>query len=609
VPTSLPIVPIFALGVLVPPDSDSSLSAPPATTEPIAARQTVFAIPFQIPPAAPGAPQPVEVQLSVSRDGGRTWQHSGRAQPDQRGFMFRAPGDGEYAFAIRTLVRNPDGTTGLRPPGRLTPGLRVVVDTQPPKVSFEASQGQAGQITANWQIDEANFRPGGLSLQYREGPDGAWQTVAVPQQNLQHDGSLHQGSVTWWPQAAAGTVEIRAEVTDLAGNPAVNHAQVSLGQGLAGAAPPMGVPTGPDSQAPQTPPPPPQTQARVPVDSPTAPDGSARWQAGSPATPPADWPPYQTGSHPLADRYPGGGTPAGPTATENRPAVPPDRAIAPPDRAAGLHHPQTPGPATPQPPYAEGVAPKQPAHPDVAADPNAAPPAGQGSTWREPPDGEQPRMVNSRLFELEYDVESVGPSGIARVELWATRNGGRSWEYHSTDDDNRSPLLVKVDEEGIYGFKVVITSGAGLGGQPPRPGDPPDVTIGVDLTRPVAQILSADQGIGPETGKLVITWDAHDAMLAPRPVTLSYGDGPGGSWVPIAADLGNTGRYAWAIPADLPSRVYLRLEVRDEAGNIGVHETSQTLTLDRSRPAGHIRDVRSLGPTADHGPKRYRFLR
>jgi len=566
-----PIVPMFALAAWVPPDSNPPPGAAADAAEPIATRQTVFAIPFQVPPAAPGSAQPLEVQLSVSRDGGQTWQLSGRARPDQRGFMFRAPGDGAYVFAIRTLVRNPDGTTELRPPGPLTSGLHVVVDTQPPKLSLEASQGQAGQVTAQWQIDEPNFKPGSLSLQYREGPTGTWQAVAVPQQDQHLAGSLHQGSVTWWPQATAGTVEIRAEMTDLAGNPAVSHAQVTLGQGLLGAVPPPGAPTGPVSQTPLPAQPPTQPPAPgdSPVDLPTAAGGSAGWQGGSPTTPPADWPAYQTGSHPLADQR-AAGPPPDSVLADVGPRI--EDQYLPPAGRTGLPGDSFPGANT-------------------------------------LPDGERPRMVNSRLFELEYDVEAVGPSGIARVELWASRNGGRTWEYHSTDDDNQSPLLVKVDEEGVYGFKVVIASGAGLGGQPPRPGDLPDVTIGVDLTKPVAQILAADQGTGPETGKLVVTWDARDAMLAPRPITLCYGESPGGPWVPIATDLANTGRYVWAIPRDLPSGVYLRLEVRDEAGNVGVHETSQTVTLDRSRPAGHIRDVRPLGPTANHGPKRYRFLR
>ena len=92
------------------------------------------------------------------------------------------------------------------------------------------------------------------------------------------------------------------------------------------------------------------------------------------------------------------------------------------------------------------------------------------------PPGERPRMVNSRLFELEYDVDSVGPSGIGRVELWGTRDAGKTWRRFAVDNNNRSPLLVSVDEEGIYGFRVVVTNGAGLGGaaakrRPARPLD------------------------------------------------------------------------------------------------------------------------------------------
>ena len=56
------------------------------------------------------------------------------------------------------------------------------------------------------------------------------------------------------------------------------------------------------------------------------------------------------------------------------------------------------------------------------------------------PPGERPRMVNSRTFELEYDVDSVGPSGIGRVELWGTRDGGQTWRRFTVDSDKRSPL-------------------------------------------------------------------------------------------------------------------------------------------------------------------------
>src|SRR4029077_6326033 len=90
------------------------------------------------------------------------------------------------------------------------------------------------------------------------------------------------------------------------------------------------------------------------------------------------------------------------------------------------------------------------------------------------PAGERPRMVNSRSFDLDYDIDGIGPSGIAKVELWGTRDGGRNWASFRLDNDNRSPIHTTVDGEGLYGFRMVVQSGNGLGGRAPQAGDSPD---------------------------------------------------------------------------------------------------------------------------------------
>jgi hypothetical protein len=227
----------------------------------------------------------------------------------------------------------------------------------------------------------------------------------------------------------------------------------------------------------------------------------------------------------------------------------------------------------------------------------AAPGEPQGSPVEDGlPPGQRPRMVNSRTFQLEYDVTSVGPSGVSRVELWGTQDGGRSWRRLAVDDDNRSPLLVRVDREGTYGLKVVVTSGAGLGGTPPQSGELPEIVVGVDLTKPTARITSARQGTGAESGKLIICWQAADQWLAARPVALLFSEKPGGPWTTMASGLENTGRYLWPIDARSPQGIYLRLEVHDEAGNTAVYETPEPVLLDRFRPAAQIRGIR---PTAD----------
>jgi hypothetical protein len=210
------------------------------------------------------------------------------------------------------------------------------------------------------------------------------------------------------------------------------------------------------------------------------------------------------------------------------------------------------------------------------------------------PAGERLRVVNSTRFELEYEVE-VGPSGVAQVELWATRDGGRTWKSLGLDDDRKSPFPVSVREEGLYGFRVAVRSGAGLGGEPPQPGAKPQVWIGVDLAKPKARIRSTEHLTGEKAGHLLIRWEASDWLLRARPISILYGETRDGPWVPIATRLENVGEYAWLIDRRAPERVHLRLEVEDEAGNLGIYETPEPVILDQRPPQIHIRNVRSLG--------------
>ena len=110
-----------------------------------------------------------------------------------------------------------------------------------------------------------------------------------------------------------------------------------------------------------------------------------------------------------------------------------------------------------------------------------------------------------------------------------------------------------------------------------------------------AIVVSTENVTGSGTGTLVISWEAADQSLAARPISLSFSPYRGGTWTPIASGLENTGRYDWAIGGRMPPNVFLRLEVRDEAGNVAMHETSEPVVLKRSQPAVSIHGVRPLG--------------
>ncbi len=204
------------------------------------------------------------------------------------------------------------------------------------------------------------------------------------------------------------------------------------------------------------------------------------------------------------------------------------------------------------------------------------------------------RVVNSRTFDVQYDIESIGPWGVAKVELWGTHDGGRTWQSFGVDNDNRSPVRVTVPAPGVYGFRILVDGANGAAALPPRSGDEPELVVAVDLKPPTAELLSADIGQGNLAGHLLIRWAATDTNLEPRPINLFYGTLPNGPWSTIAAGLENTGGYTWRLERHVPDRFYLRLEARDLAGNLATSQTPTPILLNRPQPTGRLRGVRPV---------------
>ncbi len=221
------------------------------------------------------------------------------------------------------------------------------------------------------------------------------------------------------------------------------------------------------------------------------------------------------------------------------------------------------------------------------------------------PPGERPQMTQHNRFNLAYDLDGVGPSGVASVQLWATRDGGRVWQQWAVDEDRRSPFPIEIADEGMYGFRIVVQSGNGLSGEIPQSGDEAEVWIGLDQTPPHAAITSARYGRGQEVGTLSIFWEAKDEVLSPRPITLMFSDNPRGPWTTLAAGLENSGQYQWRVDGSVPAQIYLRLEVRDAAGNVGVHQIDRPIANDGLVPRGRIRGIQPLEDAAQEASRRW----
>ncbi len=530
-----------AVGAAQPSTTGSPQPVVPIVT---ATRQNAFTIPFRIEPTANPAEQPVEAQLHVSTDLGANWVLSSRVKPDRGSFVFRAPHDGEYWFSIRTV----DGQGISRPTGQMQPQLQVTVDTVAPRLDVSVIRGPDGEIVARWQAIDPNLKPGSFKLEYQATSSGPWERVAVesPPSAMKHTLS---GEATWWANDTTGPVLVRAEISDRAGNPAVTQAVVKPSDATRprlGAAPDVA------------------NQQITPADS----EGWSPNESEAPVDQSTHWPPDRNSyDPPLAGD--GGNAPSNLPGNAYSPSAAPPGFV--PDARA---QPRTP---------ARQVS--------TGSDVNSSRP-GSPLDFSILPAAVRPRMMATPTFELEYDIESVGPSGVGRVELWGTRDGGRTWSDFAVDTDNRSPMPVAVGGEGIYGFRILVQSGAGFGGRPPAEGDLPDIWVGVDQTKPTCKITNTE--VSPDGTELLVAWEAADDLLATRPITLLFSESVNGPWTPFASGLENSGSYRWKLDSRVPSRILLRLEVRDEAGNIGTYDTSEPLTLDRFRPAGKIRGVRPI---------------
>lgn len=200
------------------------------------------------------------------------------------------------------------------------------------------------------------------------------------------------------------------------------------------------------------------------------------------------------------------------------------------------------------------------------------------------------RFMNHPELSIEYDVSAVGSSGVGRVELWSTLDDGMTWTYLAEDEDCVSPVQVALKSDGKYGFQILVFNGAGVGMERPQAGSAPQMEVVLDRIAPRVQIYSIQ--LQAEFGDLEIHWGAEDPNFGSNPVLLSWASSTEGPWRPMTTmPLENTGRFTWRIPDGIPGKVFIRIDVCDQAKNATTLVTGPVVT-DVVRPTGVILDAK-----------------
>jgi hypothetical protein len=171
-----------------------------------------------------------------------------------------------------------------------------------------------------------------------------------------------------------------------------------------------------------------------------------------------------------------------------------------------------------------------------------------------------------------------------------TEDGGEQWTSYGVDEDRTSPIRVTVPKDGSYGFAIRIETPGRAAPEPPRSGERPAMIVDVDETMPQARLLPVRK-VGDA---IEIAWEIDDAQLADQPVALFYAARPEGPWQPMTGWQENKQQYRWTLTDGVPRPLYLRLDVRDAAGNIAQVTTAEPLLADQASPKAKIVDVEKL---------------
>jgi hypothetical protein len=508
-----------------------------------------FSIPIKVKPE--DRPAIRELRLWCSEDLGRTWNVVASATPEQPAFSFTARKDGPYWFTVAVVdTRDQQDPVDVK----MAPvGQRVVVDTARPEVRLKAER-RGEEVVASWECTEDYPVPETLKLEYRlaDMPAGQWYPVGL------QPGPT--GEASFKPPSGAA-VTLRMSLEDRARNVGVGTAELAAG----------GITRAGATTADST-----QTQPRLAADLPPHLAGQF---AAQPAKPPEQ-----------------------PTPVEKQPLPPPEPqkqllSSAPTGQSQDAHHVVAQG---------QGAA-------------GGAGPEGQPTGQPAVP-GSLPTVqyVPSQQVKLEFEVSVYGPSGPGGVDVYLTPDDGKTWELQRIDptavsvqvppaegkgEPLRGSVVINLPQPGVpYGYTLVVKNRANRGKAPPRPGDLPEVRLELDVTPPRVELYVG--GAVPGSVRrdcLPLTWTVQDKNPSAAPVKLEWAARQGGPWQPVGPrDTGglvpNTGSYAWQVPADVPPKAYLRLTVRDLAGNETVAQTPSPVDVDLIEPVTHIVGVNPAGP-------------
>jgi hypothetical protein len=191
----------------------------------------------------------------------------------------------------------------------------------------------------------------------------------------------------------------------------------------------------------------------------------------------------------------------------------------------------------------------------------AAPSAGQTDSE------EGVYYSKDKAFKIPFKPEG-GNRRISRVELYVSRDKGRSWSRAAVNNPNDGYFTFQTRDDDWYYFAPRTIDQDNRAYPANLDQLQPTMKVCVDSTPPEVELKQTS----PRDGKVGVEWTVRDANLDVNTLRLEVRSA-GGSWQDLQAQKSAGGERLW-VP-NSSGAMEVRLRVQDRAGNLG----EKTVTL------------------------------
>ena len=164
-----------------------------------------FLVPFNIPQG--DVPRYKEIQL-WSSSGGSDYQRVAMTTPDRPFFNFKAPSDGEFWFAVRTVDKQ--GRLFPADNADIEPNMKVTIDTSKPSLEIEPRARRGNVASIAWNAADESLDLETLKFEYQVENTTEWVPIPIRRQA--------KSGVESWDAGTSEPLRVRGVVADKAKN-------------------------------------------------------------------------------------------------------------------------------------------------------------------------------------------------------------------------------------------------------------------------------------------------------------------------------------------------------------------------------------------------------